>query len=143
VNTPRPATTKTHAQPSVGAAHTVRFGGWRISLRIESVEWVGEDKPVPRRKWRSSIPKPESERTLSIQDLRGIYRALNLGVGTTPRYEREFAKREGGMFAELRPFLRGDEWRIPLTAVRKEVEMLFERHPDQMPPAAFWDDWGK
>jgi hypothetical protein len=113
---PKPSKIATHAPPILGPAQTVRYGGWRITLRVESVEWVGEDKPIPRR---------ESERTLSIQDLRGIYRALNLGVGTTPTYEREFAKREGGMFAELHPFLRGNEWRIPLTAVRKEVEMLF------------------
>jgi hypothetical protein len=77
--------TPTQPTPSPGAPHTIRYGGWRITLRVESVEWIGEDTP---------IPKPESERTLSIQ-LRGIYRVLNLRPrprrgtnGSLPREEK-------------------------------------------------------
>jgi hypothetical protein len=143
VNSPRPATTKAHTPPSLGPAHTVLCGGWRITLRVESVEWVGEDKPAPRRKWRSSTRKPESQRTLSVHDLMRVYRSLNLSWSTMPRYKREFAKGKGGIFAELQPFLRGDEWRVPLTAVRKDVEMILERQPDLTPPASFWDEWGE
>jgi hypothetical protein len=31
------------SSPRPGPAHTVRYGGWRITLRVESVEWVGEE----------------------------------------------------------------------------------------------------
>jgi hypothetical protein len=134
VNSPRSATTKTHTQPSLGPAHTVSYGGWRITLRVESVEWVGEDQP---------IPKPESERTLSVHDLNRLYRSINFPWSTTARYKREFAKGEGGMFAELHPFLEGNEWRIPLTAVRQDMETICEGHPERMPPASFWDEWGE
>ena len=82
-------------------------------------------------------------RSLSVHDLMRLYRTLNLPWSTTLRYKREFAKAEGGMFAGLHPFLDGDEWRIPLTAVRQDVETILEGHRKRMPPASFWDEWGE
>lgn len=102
---PEPAT-----PPPLGALQTIRAGGWLISLRVESVTWIGEGVPEPK-------PSRPGLRWVRFEEAFQILRANGITMQRRT-LEKYLSDPEWGL-----PGYRTDnEWRIPVANLRRYMK---------------------
>lgn len=108
-------------QPLPLGTHVIQAGKWRITVRVESVEWVGDEpaNPAPR----EARPR-RSEITLSTREVASFLRRRVWG-GRGGMLARSFdSMLDEGEYRELRAFREGDKWRVPLSAFQRYLKVL-------------------